>query len=444
MDEKLNRWTARFESPSVEAAFQSAKFHGDKGNNFRALLLAVPIFAGYALLDNSMLSDADAAVKFRLLTCAISAFILAAFQHPNLEKYQEFFTCCISLIMSGTIFFILYTQGNIDHNYYVGLIQGGVFICFLLRVGFVSASTVLLIYLFGFVASLSSHLSSDEVRAQIFILFSMFLICAFGNYLLQRYRRSDFIKSKTIELQNTQLKSLLADAEKDTQRKIAALNTLVHFVKTPIHQINGFSDVVLNSLEKLEQNASETPGIDGAKYIKDATANLTRSVNGLLAYHRLDELEARNEIETYSLDLAVKDFGDLLHREVDYSYEGAVGEIKASQEAISTAFLALSDYYRDRGGKVIISASAKREGSEIVINICDNLTTLSEEDFHSQTTPLIEIDSYLNTAGSEMPMALRTVARAVQIASGEFSHQPLEAGNKFEIRLSLGAAELAA
>lgn len=444
MDDKLNKWTARFQSPAVEAAFQAAKFQGDKSNNFRALVLAIPIFAGYALLDSSMLSDADAAVKFRLLTCTVSALILAAFHHPVLAKNQEFLTCSISLIMSCTLFFILFTQGNIDHNYYVGLIQGGVFICFLLRVGFVSATTVLTLYLFGFVASLNQHLSSDEVRAQIFILVSMFLICGFGNYLLQRYRRSDFIQSQTIEHQNAQLKSLLVDAEQDTQRKIAALNTLVHFVKTPIHQINGFSDVVLNSLANADDNQSDKSGLDSAKYIKDATASLSRSVNGLLAYHRLDELEARNEVESYSLDFAVKDFGDFLNPEVKFSYDGDVGEITACREAFSTALQALANHYRDHSEGLVICASANRADHEIVIEFSDNLDAVSDKDFLAQTTPLTEIDSYLNTAGGEMPMALRTVSRAMEIANGRLSHEPLEHGNKFEIRLVQDTAKIAA
>ena len=125
MDEQLNKWTACFASRETEAAFRRAKFEDDKRNNFRALLLAIPIFAGYALLDYSMIADADAAVNFRLGTCALGAIALAMFRHKTLGRYQEPLTCLIPMLMSSTLFFILYTQGNIDHNYYVGLIQGG-------------------------------------------------------------------------------------------------------------------------------------------------------------------------------------------------------------------------------------------------------------------------------------------------------------------------------
>ncbi len=429
MDEQLNKWTASFASRETEAAFRREKFEDDKANNFRALLLAIPIFAGYALLDYSMLADADAAVNFRLATCIIGAILLATFRHKTLGRHQEALTCVIPMLMSSTLFFILFTQGNIDHNYYVGLIQGGVFVCFLLRVGFLGATTVLLFYLIGFIASLSSHLGSDEVRAQIFILFSMFMICGFGNYLLQRYRRSDFLKSQTIEVQNEQLKELLEAEKKDNERKIAALNMLVHFIKTPLHQITGFSDILVDAMR--DGPAGDTA--ENARYIKNATASLTKSVNGLLTYHRLDEAESQNEPEDNSISMAVDDLYELMPDGLKISKgDVAKASIFVDTNVLRAALNGLAEYYADeRNDATQIELSTESEGRAPTLTICDNASVLSAANYEDLVLPLTQITGYLGQTGDELPMALRTVARAIEIMGGDMVHTALADGNRY-------------
>ena len=108
---------------------------------------------------------------------------------------------------------------------------------------------------------------------------------------MRRYQRYDFLKTQIINEQNTQLRELLKDIQDDHDRKIAAMNMLVHFVRTPLHQISGFSDVVLQTLSRQDENETLAPGLDGARYIKNASMDLTENVNRLLTYHRLDEYE---------------------------------------------------------------------------------------------------------------------------------------------------------
>ena len=444
MDDQLNKLTAQFASREMEAAFKRATFIGDRKNNFRALFLAIPIFAGYALLDYSMLGDPDASVQYRLWSCLVAASVLLLFKNKPLSRYQELLTCVIPMVLSTTLFFILFTQGGVDHNYYVGLIQGGVFICFLLRVGFVYATSVLLFYLVGFTLSLSAHLNSDEVRAQIFILFSMFLICAFGNYLLQRYRRGDFLKSQTIKVQNEKLAVLLMNAEQDNERKIAALNTLVHFVKTPLHQINGFSDILVNS--HAENNQSRSGEFyESAKYIKTATANLTRSVNNLLTYYRLDELGQNLRADSIDVDHLVEEFTEMAngHFSVDVVPSGL--NVDGSREALKAALVSLAEYYRDidcEFGAVKVSSS--QEAGAIRLIFEDDVPPISPDEFVEKTKPLTKIDNYLTIDGAKMPMLLRTAVRAVEVAGGTFDHEATETGNRFTISIPDHAQSTAA
>ncbi len=438
MDEQLNKWTARFASSKMEAAFQHAKQAGDYLNNLRALMLAIPIFAAYALLDFLMIEDPEPAIRYRLSACAISAVLLLALRRPALAKHQEAISCLIMAVMSSTLFFILHTRATIDHNYYVGLVQGGVFVCFLLRVGFVSAVAVLSWFLLGFAAAFGERIQTSEVAAQLLILCTMFLISGFGNYLLQRYRRSDFLKSRTIEQQNTQLKLLLDDVRKDNTRKIAAINTLVHFVKTPLHQINGFSEILVRSSGPEGDSVTAQERAESAKYIKNATASLSSSVNKLLAYHRLDEIERQHDIAETSLDDGLSDFVDLLDTDIKTNVEGPAGEIKTIPVALKTALDSLAAYFSEPKRQVsklkIISTAA--DGGDVTITIEDNGAPLSSEEFLEEIKPLTKIDNYLSGGGSEMPMSLRTVARAVELMRGELAHTPTPNGNSFSLRLS--------
>ena len=148
-------------------------------------------------------------------------------------------------------------------------------------------------YFVGFSVLMSIKYGYDTANVQIVVLMTMSVVCGIGSYLLQKFRRFDFQKALIIDGQNRQLKVLLEDAQRDNDRKLAAMNLLVHFVKTPLHQINGFSDIVMNSLDRDDGRISFDEGVEGARYIKDATANLSKSVNSLLTYHRLDDLERR-------------------------------------------------------------------------------------------------------------------------------------------------------
>ena len=431
MDKRLARWTTRFAAAETEQSFRRAIFPGNLKNNLAALALAIPIFAIYAFHDAAMLEESENIIRYRLTACAISVAILISFQIPAMAQRQEALSCLIMMILSSTLFYIVWSQETLDHTYYVGLIQGGVFVCFLLRVGFLSSISVLTFFLLGFVWSVSGKEQTGEAFVQSIILLTMFLICAFGSYLLQRYRRTDFLKTATIAEQNDQLKSLLADVKKDNQRKVAALNMLVHFVKTPLHQISGFSDIVMNSLTAENDQHDSEAGVEGARYIKDATANLAKSVNSLLTYHRLDEVESRHE-EQASIEDAAADVGELISADIKVTTEGSIGKIKTYEYALKTAIQCLADYYNDAPeGVSSLSLVLSRRDDIVALELIDDGKPISAEQFMEDTKPLTKIENYLSGQGSDMPMTLRTIARAAEVCGGEFRYDAQTEGNRF-------------
>lgn len=435
METRINPITARFASQETEAAYQAFIFEGDWRNNVYVMTAGLLISTLYVALDAVTLDQWGEAAAIRLTSVAVGLAVLLAAQLSGARFLREAVPLTMAVVVGTGINAIIFLYTDLEHAYYVGLVQACVFICFLLRMSFIRtlAAMMSILAVFAAVASLKG---GGEANLQIVVLSTMTGVCAIGSYLLQKFRRFDFQKTLIIEEQNKRLKTLLEDAQLDNERKLAAMNLLVHFVKTPLHQINGFSDIVLSSLNSEDGQAAHKEGVEGARYIKNATANLSKSVNSLLTYHRLDEAERRRQYEKIDIDAAFADLCDMVSADMEAKVEGKAGALLTVPTAIKTVIDCLADYYNEslNGATKLKLTLSKADGAARIV-LADNGKTITREEFLDKTKPLTKIDSYLTSAGSQMPMLLRTVARAVELCGGTFGHAPLAAGNEFVITL---------
>lgn len=433
-NDNINIWTASFSCQKRESGFRDYVADENLRANKRSLLILLPLYTAYAIIDVNTLQDPIVAVAIRL-TAALTIFTaLIALQSRSFAKHHEIISATVCLIAGAAISLIIWREPSLDNSYYVGLIQGGVIVSFLFRIRFTISVISLSITLFAFFFALIGKEAVDQATLQFFIIFTMYSLCAFGIYFFQIYQRKDFVKAQLIAKQNVKLEGMLNEARSENERRIAALNLLVHFVKTPIHQINGFSDVVLNSLSQNDGCASIEDGYEGAKYIKTATANLNKSVSGLLTYHRLDENKNRSRVQSVSIDFLLDDFRDLLPRETSFTFNGNGGDLNTIETTVHSAFEALAAYYIAKEvDELDISINVSDVDNGKCISIIDNLEPIGADSFENQTKPLTKIDNYLNFTGSEIPMTLRTVARAVELADGKFWRRIDANKNVFEI-----------
>ncbi|MEO1252731.1 MAG: hypothetical protein AAFW81_10340 [Pseudomonadota bacterium] len=432
MDTRLSRLKATFASPETEAAYQAFISEDDRKSNLRVLIFALPIYAAYIVLDVFSLEQPQTAIAIRLGAFALCYSLLVCFRPTIAGRQHEWLTLVIALIVAHAVNIIIYRYTDLQDAYYVGLVQGCVFVCFLLRMSFLKSAATIVSFFAGFVLAISGKAGAGEAASiQTVTLGSMVGVCTIGAYLLQRFRRFDFQKVLIIEEQNAQLSTLLERAEEDNERKIAALNLLVHFVKTPLHQISGFSDILVQSA------TSENPdgASENAQYIKQATSNLTKSVNGLLVYHRLDEAEANAAPEPTRLSVIAGDFEELLPEKIAFK-KGKIGDaaVLVDPALLRTALAAFVEHYKEEAGDASeVTLSADRVDGAPALVFRDDARILSAAQFEEMTKPLTEITEYLGHTGSEMAMALRTLARAVSIIGGSIDHAPLADGNRFVI-----------
>ena len=116
----------------------------------------------------------------------------------------------------------------------------------------------------------------------------------------------------------------------------------------------------------------------------------------------------------------------------DVSTEGSIGEIRTHEYAVKTAIQRLADYYNEKPDQVTALALVLERRADVAsVALIDNGTPISAEQFAEGTKPLTMFENYLTGQGSDMPMALRTVARAAEVCGGEFRHEELPTGNKF-------------
>jgi signal transduction histidine kinase len=433
---EIGLWTACFASRETEAAFSNFVFGRNLAANVGGASLGLVLFVAYIFSDYIDAVNPDRVAAIRLATFAIGVLLMSSLLIEKFRKYHDPISATVLILMGAAINLIVYTQPSLDNTYYIALIQGFILFTLLLRLSFISMTTVIVSTQVFFVIAAFSHDGSRDTVLQSVNLLFVGLICITGSYLLQRYQRVDFLKSQTIQRQNTKLNILLDDVRRDHERKLAAMNMLVHFVKTPLHQINGFSEILMSGLIGEENTTPDDEFVESARYIKDATTNLSNSVNRLLTYHRLDEIERKNEFDNISIDEQLRDFSDMLDSGISINFEGSAGAVNTVPVAVKTLFESLSTFYNDVSREapsldVVLSVEANAAAWVI---IRDNCAVLTHEKFLEDTKPLTKIDNYLTSAGSEMPMMLRTVARAVELIGGRFEHETLAGGNVFKIR----------
>ena len=421
--------TAKFVSADTEAAFQDFVFLRNIQSNLWGLGLGLFLYIIYVFIEPADSAEPQATQTIRVLVVALSVCLLALFMHRSFRKRHDLITAIVILLMGVGQNLMVWVQPSLENTYYVGLIQGLILFGLLLRVNFVSMVAPVTATFLMFCAVVFSKGDVGVAALQSANILVVSAICLIGVYLIQRYQREDFFKSQTIEIQNEQLKELLEAEKKDNKRKIAALNMLVHFIKTPLHQITGFSDILVDAMR--DGPTGETA--ENARYIKNATANLTKSVNGLLTYHRLDEAESRNEVEEVKIATVIEDLYELMPDGVAIA-KGDVCDVSilADPGVLRAALNGIAEHYAEKRNEAThVSLSTDAEGRTPTLVIRDNARVLSAASYEDLVLPLTQITGYLAQAGDELPMALRTVARAVEIMGGDLAHTALPDGNRY-------------
>ena len=367
----------------------------------------------------------------------VICFVVYALKYTKLARYHEWLTIFAVTAFSASLAVIIHIEPTLESMYFVGLVQVAVFVSFLLRVSFPKAIAPMTFIIVSFIFAIQNKVQDQTFAAQPPLLITMVITCTCGIYILERYRRSEFLKARLIKSQNEQLGQMLEASQRDQERKVAALNMLLHVVKTPIHQISGFSDLVLSQLKTTQENEIANQCVDSAQYIKDASDSLNVNVSNLLAYHQLDELERTAEFETIHVKEFLEDETAIFDTDITVTTETSVDKFKCDRRAFE---IAVSKIFKnatiDDAQISQLDIDVYQENATVIFRIKDDGPDMGAEAFANATMPLTEIDNYLNADGSSLSMGLRTVARVMEICNGRVEHS-YENGNVYLLTFPL-------
>lgn len=429
---KINRWTGKFADPAVEASFQRDSAERNRRSNDLALMIALPLNAAYVFFDPFLLTDPVGAIRIRVAAVAIVAMLYAALRTSWGRRSHESLTAAAMLILGGAMNAIMWNEPSLAGDYYVGLIQGAVFMSFAVRIGLARLVSVFAVTLAAFYVVAFSRGRAEEAMLQCLATTTMYFVCAFGVYLLESMRRSEYGQSRTIALQNEKLNQMLADVQQDNARKVAAMNLLVHFVKTPIHQIVGFTDVIKRQIESGGANESRSGTLESADFIQSASRDLLRSVSKLLSYYRLDE-KASAEPDLIELDALILDHLERLPSPPPMQILERVAIVNRTVVVGDAIQTMIDRYVDDQEASRLSEVRLERSENAATLVFVDQGPAVTDEEFARLTKPLDKLDHYLTANGSSMLLGLRTVARAVEICGGAITHRHVGGRNFYFI-----------
>ena len=416
----------RFADPALERQYRAFLLDRHHGNEVTWVLGGVFTFLAFAPLDLIALQEPILIVLARIGAVVASIGLVVALGKQGTARHFETIAMLMMVVAGSVINFAIWREPDLENTYFVGLIVVAIFISILWRGGFIKSLFGLSYLYCGYLLAVSNKadVEGERIVVQLFFLTCIIGLCVFGFLLLERLRRRDYLKTRTIEQQNAQLSRLLASARIDNQRKVAALNMLLHVIKTPIHQISGFTDLFLSQLGDEEAPEKIDDCIANAKYIKDASDALQSSVSKLLGYHRLDEAERTLDPETLSIGEALSDATAILDDKIRVTITRAVKRIHIDKRLFDAAILNIVSNVEQNATKIsALEISVDETENSIIFVFKDDGPGMPEEAFRSAVKPLTEIDNYLSGDGSSPRMGLRTVARAMEISGGAFTYE---------------------
>lgn len=423
--------TARFASKSVEAEFQRTVAYRNTRQNVFGLAFLSVVLVLFSVSELLSLEEPGPAVALRLLAGAVGGLALLGFLSPALRARQELITLLVCFFGTGALLAIIGSQETFEDTHYVAYIQGCILFAFILRLSFTNLVILYAVGLFGFGLAVARVAPVETATVKCASIFVTMSICATGIYFIERYQRRDFIQARIIERQNAKLSAMLAELQRDNAQKIATLNLLVHFVRTPIHQISGFAEV----LATMEPSDDASPNAEYLDYIKSAARDLNLNVTQLLEYHRLDD-GVESEPNAV-IDLA-EAFDEALDRHNEYDAvargfeQDAVGAMRGDTVRRALDGLSRRAAAAVAAGAAVRASVGEREGRLYArLNVVGD--DLSAEDFAHQTIPLVEVTNYLNADRSAISMDLRTAGRAAELLGGALTRVDVENGYAIEL-----------
>lgn len=245
------------------------------------------------------------------------------------------------------------------------------------------------------------------------------------------------------QLLEESLRRAKLDAEAASRAKSAFFSNISHELRTPIHNIIGFAEV-------LTAGSSGMSVEDSAKYIRDGGLNLLNVVNSLLEFSRLEAGDPIQSQPLFDLDFilasvmqSVKERAEIRDIRCEITIDPAVEGLIFDEGAMRSVFTRVLENawrYSPAGGEVSMGISTTSDG-EVSLFVEDEGIGMEADFVDRILVPFAQVDNGLDRAFEGIGLGLSIVKLIAEKTGAQLHiHSVAGEGTRIDFRLPGSAA----
>ena len=446
---QINWALARFADRSAEKNYQQHLIDVELPKDRLVNYLGITIYMIFGFLDLMTFEEnLNQVLILRWVICApIAIFLITLTFSGAARQHFQLVTIAVMAIGSGSMVAMIGMMGpEGGPPYIVGILSIFIFFACIQRMHYPIAAAVYLAVVASYSATIVfiSPKSGDEIISGHFFMIFIASVALLTTYMQEIRSRLDYSQRRQRELDATYIQELLIEATAADRAKISFLSILSHEMRTPLHQIVGFSEVVRNLLQ-------QTPISDTSKYLDEihsSATGLLSTIGKILRYADATAGKVSYEMESCSIGYLIETV-----------CEQALTKAEAKRIALNVVDMAPSTLYIDHPhtcyalGHIMenaINASQADAAIEIkgvvddndgyVLSIRDHGCGMTDSQIKKAMTPFTQTEAHKtrNQVGVGIGLTLAQKILADQNATLTIESAPGEGATAY-VRFVIGA-----
>lgn len=429
-DGALDLWSVRFQDQSKEGAFKT--FSVDRNGLTERFIMfsGAGLHLSYGVLDALTIGDlATSTIIVRLLGFLLIipavAWTLTSLGKRNIMWVASF----VVVVMAVSMGIMIQWMGTITPPYYVGFIHLSLVFCSVVQINFRVCAALLLFNYATFLYAMPVIPNQVDLVAAHFFLVATFISCATVNYVLERSRRLEFVEYREKQRYFDQVREMRDAAEGSLRRRNALLNVLGHVVKTPLHQVIGYAQVI-EQTAKMSGEETEIPGF--ADEIVRAGQTLSHQSQRILDYSRAEAGLLNISLQTTTPKRLIS---EVTHKYLQPAEDKKVAiKIDCEETPVFVDPRHMARGLDELVGNAVaycppgstITIRSRMAAERIVLSIMDDGPGIPESEIARVSDALNQTDEFKNVGGDRLGIGVSLARILIRISGGEllFSSAP--------------------
>lgn len=437
----LRSMRLRIPDPELEKAF--LKEYAEKGLGLLRIniLLAVFLFAILGFFDRVIIPDVkrEAWIIRYAIVCPLMLLIFMLTFANFFKKYMQWMISFGTLTAGlGAMTMIALAREPGNHLYYAGLIVTFMYAYSLvmLRFSFASITCGIMVVVYEIVA-----LNFAKTQFMIFLNNSFFLITGnfigmYSNYMIERFRRHEFLQKRAAEERAAELERANRKAESASKAKSEFLANVSHELRTPLNSIIGFSEIMKKGLTgELNKDQKEY-----CNDIWESGRHLLRLINDILDLSKIEAGMMTLDLGAVDVKRTIQECLTLFRERamrhgirISCEIADTAGEITADERKIKQViFNLVSNALKFTADNGQVGVIARRNTDQVHVTVWDTGIGMTAEDMTRLFRPFQQLDTTLTKQYEGTGLGLHLCKSIVELHRGAiWVESDVNKGSKF-------------